>query len=329
MIISQTPLRISFAGGGTDLPGFYRDHANRGAVVSTAINWYIYITVNRREFDDKIRVSYSKTEVVEHIDQLEHNIIRESMKMAGVEKGVEIVYMADIPLTSAGSGLGSSSALAVGVLNSLYAYMGHHASADQLAREACKIEMQILNHPIGKQDQYAAAYGGFNFIQFNQDESVFVDPIICQSEIKRKLESKLMLFYTGLSRHSSNILAEQELDIDTKLDCYHKLVELSSLMHERLCQNDLSTIGEILHEGWMYKSQLGKNISSPQIDDWYQRTRSAGAVGGKVSGAGGGGFLLLYCDEEKQDAVRRAIPELKCYSLEFAPQGSKIIYVSE
>jgi len=328
MIISRTPLRLSFAGGGTDLPGYYMQNANHGAVVSSAINWYIYFTVNKK-FDDLIRVSYSKTELVEHVDELEHNIIRESMKIAGVDKGVDIVCIADIPLTTAGIGLGSSSALAVGVLNALYALKGQHVSAERLAREACKVEMEMLKHPMGKQDQFAAAYGGLNFIQFNNDESVFVDPVICKPETKRTLSSKLMLFYTGITRHSSVILQEQEESIDNCLDHHHKLVELANEMKERLCKNDLSAFGELLHEGWTYKRKLASKISNSQIDEWYQKARDAGALGGKIAGAGGGGFLLLYCDEDKQDKVRSALSEMKSYAVDLESQGSKIIYVSD
>ncbi len=328
MIISRTPLRISFAGGGSDLPGYYRKNANFGAVISSAIDWYIYITVNRK-FDDQIRVSYSQTEIVDHIDDLKHNIIREALKIVGIENGIEIVYVADIPLTTAGSGLASSSALAVGVLNALYAYIGKHVSAERLAQEACQIEMEILNHPMGKQDQYAAAYGGMNYIQFNNDDSVFVNPVICSLKTKNTLFSKLMLFNTGITRHSSDILEDQEASIDSSLVHHHKLVELAHEMRDHLNNNDITAIGELLHDGWKLKTRLSSKVSTPQIDEWYKRSRTAGAIGGKIAGAGGGGFLLLYCEENKQDAVRAALPELKYYSVGLESQGSKIIYVSD
>lgn len=328
MIISRTPLRVSFAGGGTDLPGYYRNNAHFGAVLSTAIDWYIYMTINKK-FDDQIRVSYSQTEVVDHVDDLKHNVIREAMKIVGIENGVEIVYVADIPLTTAGSGLGSSSSLAVGVLNALYAYKGVHVSADRLANEACKIEMDILNLPMGKQDQYAAAYGGMNYMQFNSDDSVFVNPIICSLETKKKLFSKLMLFNTGITRHSSDILGDQEAGINSSLEPHHKLVELTHTMRDQLCNNNLSAVGDLLHEGWQLKNQLSTKVTTPQIDEWYERARKAGATGGKISGAGGGGFLLLYCEQEKQDSVRNALSELKGYTVGLESQGSKIIYVSD
>src|SRR3984885_5815882 len=231
MIISRTPLRMSFSGGGTDIPDYYR-HRN-GAVVSTAIDKYIYITVNQK-FDDLIRVSYSKTENVRSLDEVEHNIIREALKMVGITKGIEVVYMGDIPLGSAGIGLGSSSSLAVGVLNALYAYQGRHVSADRLAREACEIELYILKNPIGKQDQYIAAYGGFQHIQFNSDEQVFVDPVIFPSESKKILNQKLLLFYTGTTRISSSILKEQGQNTPKNMGYLDEMVDLSSKLLKKL-----------------------------------------------------------------------------------------------
>jgi D-glycero-alpha-D-manno-heptose-7-phosphate kinase len=328
MIISRTPLRISFSGGGTDLPDYYRAQGRFGAVVSTAINWYIYITANKK-WDDQIRVSYSKTEIVNRVDELEHNIIREALKIVGIEKGIDIVYMADLPLTTAGSGLGSSSSLAVGVLNALYAYVGKHVSAERLAREACQIEIELLQHPMGKQDQYIAAYGGLNYIQFNSDDSVFVNPIVCTQSTKRALNSKLMLFYTGTNRISSHILAEQKASIAERIELHHKLVELAVTTRERLCENDVSALGPLLHQGWMYKTQLSSKITNNEIDDWYRAALDSGAKGGKIAGAGGGGFLLLYCDEDKQERVRKALAHLRYCPFELEPQGSKIIYVAD
>ena len=326
MIISKTPLRVSFAGGGTDLPGYYRQNADFGAVVSSSINWYIYLTINQK-FDGQIRVSYSKTEIVEHADDLEHNIIREALKIVGIYKDIEVVVMSDIPMT--GTGLGSSSSLAVEVLNGLYAYKGQHVSAERLATEACHIEMSILNHPVGKQDQYAAAYGGLNYIQFNSDESVLVNPIVCNPEIKKALSSKLKLFFTGITRHSSNILIEQASSISSHLDYHHNLVDLAAKMRNQLSQNDVSKIGELLNDGWISKTKLSSKISTPQIDDWYSKGLEAGAKGGKIVGAGGGGFLMFYCDEDKQNNLYQALPELKGHSIEFEPRGSTIIYNSD
>lgn len=319
-------MRISFAGGGSDLSDYYSRRS--GAVVSTALDKYIYITVNRK-FDDLIRVSYSKTEMVESVDQVEHKIIREALKIVGIERGVEIVYMGDIPLGSAGIGLGSSSSLAVGVLNALYAYKGEHVSAECLARKACEIEISILGQPIGKQDQYAAAYGGINHIQFNTDETVFIDPIIFLNGTKETLQKKLMLFYTGIERISSNILGEQKENTPDNLDYLDRMVGLAKALRGDLVKNDLSRFGETLHQGWNNKRKLASQITSSEIDDHYSRAIEAGAVGGKILGAGGGGFLLFYCEEEFQGQVRAALSDLIETPFCFEPQGSKIIYVSD
>lgn len=326
MIISRTPLRASFAGGGSDLAAYYK--GGFGSVVSTAIDKYIYITVNKK-FDDLIRVSYSKTEMVESVDKVEHNIIREALKIVEIEKGIEIVYMGDIPLGSAGIGLGSSSSLAVGVLNALYAHKGQSVSAEKLARQACQIEIEKLNCPIGKQDQYIAAYGGLQHIRFNAAESVFVDPVICQRETKDQLNDRLLLFYTGITRVSSDILAEQKSNTEINREYLDKMVELSLKLKESLSGNNLHGFGEILHEGWMLKKNLARGISNPQIDEYYEKAIKAGAVGGKMLGAGGGGFLLFYCEEKDQNNVRHALGGIKESPFKFEPQGSKIIYVSD
>jgi len=319
-------MRVSFMGGGSDLPIFYRQRY--GAVVSTTVDRYIYITVNRK-FDDLIRVSYSKTEMVSSVEEIEHNIIREALRIVGVEKGIDIVYMGDVPLGQAGVGLGSSSSLAVGVLNALYAYTGQHVSAERLARDACRIEIEVLGHPIGKQDQYAAAYGGLNYIRFNSDDSVFVNPLICGREIREVLNSKLLLFYTGTTRISSQILDEQNANIDGNAGHLARLVELADQMSELIVQKDFRTFGELLHDSWQCKKKLASAVSNRFIDDCYKRARKAGAIGGKVLGAGGGGFLLLYCEQACQDNVRNALHDLKECPFAFEPQGSKIIYVSD
>jgi D-glycero-alpha-D-manno-heptose-7-phosphate kinase len=326
MIISRTPLRVSLAGGGSDLEEYYKTGC--GAVVSAAIDKYIYITVNKK-FDDMIRVSYSKTEIVDNVNDLEHNVIRESLKLLEISKKIEVVYMGDIPLGSAGVGLGSSSGLAVGVLNALYAFKGLHASAERLATDACKVEIEILGHPMGKQDQYISAYGGFNYIQFNKDGTVFVDPIICNSETKTLLHNKLMLFYTGIVRVSSSILGEQKNKTSMNLDFLDQMVDLARGLRDQLVCNKIDEIGNILHQGWLLKKKLANGITTPQIDAYYEKARKAGATGGKILGAGAGGFLLLYCDEKYQPKVREALCDLKESSFKFEPQGSKIIYVHD
>lgn len=326
MIISRTPLRVSLAGGGSDLEEYYK--TGYGAVVSTAIDKYVYITVNKK-FDDFIRVSYSETEMVKSVAQIKHNIIRESLKLLGINKKIEVVYMGDIPLGSAGVGLGSSSGLAVGVLNALYAFKSLHSSAEKLASDACKIEIDILKHPMGKQDQYISAYGGFNYIQFNKDGTVYVDPIICDSGTKESLNNRLMLFYTGLMRLSSNILEEQQKKTCANLSYLDKMVGLAKDLRDHLIRNKVDDVGDILHQGWLLKKKLANGISNPQIDEYYRAAREAGASGGKILGAGAGGFLLLYCEEKHQNKVRKALGELKESPFKFEPQGSKIIYVRD
>lgn len=326
MIISRTPMRISFAGGGTDFADYYLESG--GAVISTAINKYIYITVNRK-FDDLIRVSYSSTEIVDSVDNVQHNIIREALKLTNIIKGIEVVYMGDIPLGTAGIGLGSSSSLAVGILNALHAYKGEHVSADRLAREACEIEINILKNPIGKQDQYIAAYGGLQHIRFNRDDTVFVDPIICKEDTKRKLKAKLMLFYTGITRVSSTILSEQKAKTKINKEYLDKIHLLSKEMHQCIIENHFEMVSELLDRGWSLKRNLASGISTSEIDTYYAKALDAGAKGGKLLGAGGGGFLLFYCEAEKQNNVRKALKELKEVPFLFEPQGSKIIYVSD
>jgi len=327
MIISRTPLRISFAGGGSDLPAYYRQEV--GAVVSTTINKYIYITVNRK-FDDQIRASYSLTEMVSSVDELKHELIRESLRMLNIRGGIEITSISDIP--SRGTGLGSSSSYAVGLLNALYAYLGQHAGAERLAHEACWIELERCIKVIGKQDQYIAAYGGLQFIQFNGDESVFVDPVICQPQTRQALAHGLLMLYTGLTRSANGILQVQSTEMlsnPRKRALVRRMVSLAEQLRDALRVNDLRAFGEILHEGWEAKRRLTDGISSAQIDEWYARARKAGALGGKLLGAGGGGFLLLYAPAERHTAILRALPELRPTAFRLESQGSKIIYVEE
>lgn len=327
MIISRTPLRISFVGGGSDLPAFY--HQDVGAVVSSAINKYIYITVNPK-FDAKIRASYSRTEIVDSVDEVRHELIREALKLVRIDRGIEITSISDIP--SQGTGLGSSSTYTVGVLNALYAHRNYFAGAERLAREACHIEIERCGKPIGRQDQYIAAYGGLQFIQFNPDDSVYVDPVVCAPETRKRLQEGLLMLYTGLVRSADKILSEQSHNTETdeeKRASLRRLVSLAGQMREALQHNDLNGFGELLHAGWMEKRKLASGISNPHIDDWYERARAHGAIGGKVLGAGGGGFLLLYAPPERHPGICEALPELRPISFRFEPQGSKLIYVEE
>jgi D-glycero-alpha-D-manno-heptose-7-phosphate kinase len=327
MIITRTPLRISFAGGGSDLPAFYEQE--QGAVVSTAIDKYIYITVNPK-FDHKIRASYSVTEIVDTIDKLKHELIREALHLLGVKEGIEITSISDIP--SRGTGLGSSSSYTVGLLNALYAYRGHMAGAERLADEACHIEIERCRKPIGKQDQYIAAYGGLQYIRFNPDGSVFTDPVICSPTTRKRLQTRLLLLYTGLTRNANDILSEQTHETksnEAKRASLRYMVSLAHQLCEALSQDDIDAFGEILHAGWLEKRKLATNISNSHIDDWYERARATGAIGGKLLGAGGGGFLLLYADPAHQPDICRALPELRPVPFHFCPQGSKVIYVEE
>lgn len=327
MIISKTPFRMSFAGGGSDLKTYYQH--SYGSVVSTAINKYIYITVNKR-FTDNVRVGYSKIEEVKNIEDIEHNLVREALKLLGITNGgIDIVYMSDLLPAQEGSGLGGSSSLIVGTLNALHAYKGENVSAETLAKEACKIEIEILGHPIGKQDQYAAAYGGFNHIKFNADESVFVNPVIFKKEVIEELNNRLLLFYTGINTRSDTILTEQRRKTKDNLNILDKMVGLSEELLEELKSGNIKRFGEMLHKGWIYKQKLASNITTPIINSYYEKAREAGAIGGKILGSGGGGFLLIYCEEKNQNTVRHAFSNLKELSFKFEPEGSKIIYVND
>ena len=325
MIISRTPLRISFAGGGTDLRAYYG--RERGAVLSTAIDKYIYITVNRK-FDDKVRASYSVTEMVDRAADLKHELIREALKIVGIEGGVEITSISDVP--SQGTGLGSSSSYTVGLLNALYAFTGKQVGAGRLAGEACRIEIEICGKPIGKQDQYIAAYGGMQHIQFNPDESVFVDPIPCRRELREQLQSSLLMLYTGLTRSADGVLGEQRRNTEENgaaMEGLRKMRDLADQLRESLCDGNLDGFGETLHAGWMLKRTLAAGISTSAIDTWYDLARRQGAIGGKLLGAGGGGFLLLYAHPDRHADIARSLPGLRPVAFRFEPQGSKIIFI--
>lgn len=327
MIISRTPLRVSFVGGGSDLPAFYLHQP--GAVVSTAIDKYIYITVNKK-FDRKLRVSYSVTEMVDHVWEVKHELVRNGLQMVGIDGGIEITSISDIP--SQGTGLGSSSTYTVGLLNALYAYTGQAVGAERLAAEACEIEINRCAKPIGKQDQYIAAYGGMQYIQFNSDGSVFVDPIICKPETKHLLNQRLLMLYTGITRSTDGILKEQSANTqsdDDKRRTLAKMVAMAGEARDALQRNDLDGFGDVLHHNWLLKQSLASGISSDRINEWYELARKRGALGGKILGAGGGGFLLLYAPPERHPAIMAALPELRNTSIQFEPQGSKIIYVEE
>ena len=327
MIISLTPLRISFLGGGTDLPAFFEQEP--GTVVSTAIDKYVYITVNQK-FDSMIRASYSVTETVECLEDLRHELIRESLRLTGVHEGVEITSISDVP--SAGTGMGSSSSYTVGLINALHAYKGRCAGAERLASEACRIEIEVCRKPIGKQDQYIAAYGGLQCIRFNPDGTTFVDPIICAARAKRELQARLVLFYTGVTRSADPVLEQQRLNtingIQARLTL-RKMAALAQEMRTALCASRLDDFGEMLHENWLLKKTLANGISNDWIDSLYERGRAHGAVGGKLLGACCGGFLLFYAYPEDHQAIISALAELRPFPFRFEAQGSKIIYVED
>jgi len=320
MIVTRTPFRVSFAGGGSDLKEFYSKN-EYGAVASAAINKYMYIVIHPY-FHDKIRLKYSKTEDVEHIDEIQHPIVRECLKKVELGKGVEIASFADVP---AGTGLGSSSAFTVGLLNALYAYKGRAVSKERLAAEACEIEIDILGEPIGKQDQYAAAYGNINYIRFNKDETVDVSPILLTESARKILESNLCLYYVGGKRRSADILTEQRNNMskEDKFQNLKKMVTLTDELRDSLQGENIKAVGSILHKGWLYKKELANGISNKDIDNLYDVAIRYGAMGGKLLGAGGTGFLLIYSDDHSN-----LQKQLGCRVLPFNidRDGTKIIF---
>jgi len=322
MIISRTPFRLSFAGGGSDLEEFYKEE--EGAVLSTALNKYMYITANRR-FDQTIRLSYSKTEIHDRVDQIEHKIFKNILSKYLPAGGIELISMADIP---SGSGLGSSSSFTVGLLHALKGFLGTFQTAENLAQEACDIEINQLYEPIGKQDQYIAAYGGLQFIRFRPNGETFVDPIVCTSDTRRELEASSLLFFTGLTRKSKDVLTEQKNNTRSKREELRKMVDIARKMKIVLERDgSLENFGRLLDEAWQLKKGLASNISTSQIDEWYSRALSSGALGGKILGAGSGGFLMLFCKPELKNRVRQELRELKPFDCGFDTQGSKIIFM--
>jgi len=326
MIISKTPYRISFVGGGSDMAVFYRE--SPGAVVSTTINKYMYVTVNRR-FEPTIRMAYTETEIVESVKQLQHELAREAIKMTGLNASLEITTIGEVP---AGTGLGSSSAVTVGLLNALWTHQGIKKSCTELAQQACAIEIDILKEPIGKQDQYAAGFGGLNYIQFKPDETVQVEPIKCLKKTKQSLDENLLLFYTGIKRQASKILKEQTHNTKKQTDkkkILGKMVELAQELKYALEKNDLSRFGMLLDENWQLKKRMASKITNPKIDYWYEQAKKAGAIGGKILGAGGGGFLLLYCLKDQQSGLKTKMTESGLRELKFSleSQGSMIFRI--
>lgn len=321
MIVSKTPMRMSLVGGGSDLPDFYREEP--GAVLSTSIGKYMYIAVNRK-FDDRIRISYSRTEEVETPQQIQHPLVRHALDVAGIDGGIEIASMADIP--SRGTGLGSSSAYTVGLLNALFAYRNEYASKERLARLACEIEIERCGDPIGKQDQYAAAHGGLNLIRFHPDESVAVDPVICAPQVLVALEASVLVFYTGRARSASHVLADQRANIGARRPLLRRMAQLAFDLKQELESGRLDNVGTILHENWCLKRQISDGISDAQIDEWYAIGTANGARGGKLLGAGRGGFLMFVAPPDLHTRISRAIPELEPVKFRFDRTGAQIVF---
>jgi len=321
LIIVQTPLRISFFGGGTDFPSYFMEEG--GCVLSSAIDKFIFLVIKER-FDDKLRVGYTRTEMVDDIDEIQHELIREALRLTGIQHGVEITTMGDIP--SEGSGLGSSSTVAVGALNAMYAYQGEIASAEQLAREACTIEIDTLKKPIGIQDQYIAAYGGLRFFEFSQDGEVKTERINISVDARRALNDNFLLFFTGVSRSSSSILKEQKSNIKDRATELREIKQMAYQARDYVETENFDALGELMHQSWELKKRLAGTVSNSHINEMYEAARNAGAVGGKIAGAGGGGFLLLYVPYERQSKVRAALSNLQELPFRLETDGTKIIF---
>lgn len=327
MIISKTPFRVSFCGGGSDLPDFYRH--GYGAVVSSAIDKFVYLAIHRF-FEPRFILKYAQTEASETIDAIKHPLIRECLRFAGTKEFLEITSFADIP--SSGSGLGSSSAFSVGLINALLSMQGRMPSHETCAAGACEVEIDRLGEPIGRQDQYAAAYGGLNYIRFNADGSVHVDPIILDRSTRDALDDRFLLFYTGVTRKASEILTEQSRNIVSDRRVFDNLARIRDQADElraALADGNIDAIGTAMHEGWMRKKQMASGVSSQEFDSIYETARDAGAVGGKILGAGGGGFFLFYVEPEHRQAVIDALSRLRHIDFCLERQGTRIIYVGD
>ncbi len=327
MIISKTPLRASLFGGGTDFKAYFETSTmGYGSVLSAALDMHVYITVNKK-FDDKIRVVYNGNELVDNVDELKHNIIREALKLTGITKGIEVIYMADIPLSTAGIGLASSSALAVGVLNALHAYKGEFVTPEVLAKEACHIEIDLLGQRIGIQDQYATAFGGFNRYRFLNNGNVSVTPFVIDEKYKKMLYNNLMMFFTGNTRDSRKILSEQSDNIENKRKQLDELVLTVDKVYKEINNRNIEIVGTELDKTWTIKKSLSNGISNENIDNMYDLAKKSGAVGGKVLGAGGGGFMLFYVNDQNKEKVRNSLKDYREIPFEVDNEGSRIIFV--
>lgn len=324
MIISRTPVRVSFCGGGTDVDWFSQASENGGMVTSLALDRYIHVTVNKR-FDNRIRLSYSKLEIVDNFEELEHELVRESMRMTGVTSGVEITTIADIP--SRGTGLGSSSSVTVGLLNALHCFAGRSVSASQLASEACQIEIDILKQPIGRQDQYAASYGGINTIKFCNNGDVLVEPIDISDDIKSRISEEFTLIFTGKSRSASSILSNSVSEGKFAIDNLKRIRDQADEAKDFLNSGQLSNLGSLLNEAWEMKRGISESVSDSFLDETYERIISTGATGAKLLGAGGGGFFLVHGDSETRQKLKLEFSsDFRMIPLNIDNMGSSIIH---
>ncbi len=324
MIISRTPFRISFFGGGTDYPPWFRQHG--GAVLSTSFDKYCYITCRELPpfFEHKYRIAYSKVENAKEIGDIEHPAVRAVFAEMGMKQGLEVHADADLP---ARSGLGSSSSFVVGLLNSLTALQGKRVTKEWLTQEAIRIEQEVLKENVGSQDQAAAAHGGFNVIHFQQDGGMRVEPLVLPAPRKQELNEHLMLFFTGFSRFSSDIAKAQVANMEKKAESLHRMRAMVDESISILCDGrDIREFGDLLHSGWIEKRGLSDQVSNGSIDALYEKARLAGAIGGKLLGAGGGGFMLLFVAPEQQAAVRAALRDLIYVPFKFENSGSHVIY---
>jgi D-glycero-alpha-D-manno-heptose-7-phosphate kinase len=326
LVISKTPLRMSFVGGGTDLPAFYEQYG--GAVLSTAIDKWVRVAVSPR-FEGDVRVSYSRTEIVDRAEALEHELIREAMRRAGLSRGVEVITLSDLP--SRGTGLGSSSSVTVGALMALYGYQGLQKPAQELAGEACRIELEALGKPIGKQDQYAAALGGMNLIEFKADGTVVPEPVVAPEQHLAAFHRSLMLFYTGAPRGGDEPLAEQSKAVGAgeHVDEMLEMRDLVYKLRDAIQAGDVEEIGGLLHRNWELKRSASPNSSTDAIDGMYDQARSAGAWGGKLLGAGGGGFLLISAPPDAHASVRRVLGDYREVPFRFAARGAHILLLEQ
>lgn len=326
MIVTRTPFRISFIGGGSDLEAYYS--RSPGAVLSVTIDKFMYLSSHPFFEEDSIRLKYSSIETVTAVDQIRHPIFREAfLKFDGL-RGIEVSSNADIP---AGTGLGSSSAFTVGLLHNLYAVTGQHINRNRLAREACEIEIDRLEEPIGKQDQYAAAFGGLNVIRFDPSGQVEVERIHLKQKTYERLERSLCLFYLKQQRKTSTILSEQRDNMDSEehFQAVRDMVGLVDRAHKSLMNGDIGEFGRVIHENWLLKRRLASRITSPAIDELYSRALDNGALGGKLLGAGGGGFLLFCCEPDNQERLRSSLTDLREVRCKLEDEGTKLIYVGD